>query len=84
MDHDRVYVGIRPQPRQLPDDEGKYTPASEASRQGEGEEGERAQAVKATRILEACNNNDVPTLIAKATSPHGLMDDGIRRLACTS
>lgn len=81
MERDREIVGNPPQSREVPHDEEKDMPGLEASMQGEGE---RAQVSKATRILEACNGNDVPMLIAHATSPQGLMEDGIRRLACTS
>lgn len=79
MEHDRKIVP--PQFCALEQDEGNDSPIFEASRQGVGE---RAQASKAIRILEACNGNDLPMLIVHATSPEGLMEDGIRRLACTS
>lgn len=78
MEHARETVGNLPQSREIPD---KDMPGLEASTQGEGQ---RARISKATRILEACNGNDVPMLIAHATSPQGLMEDSIRRLACTS
>jgi len=81
MEHDREIVQDPPQLSALEQDEENDSPSSEVSRQGEGE---RAQASKATQILEACNGNDLPMLIAHATSPQGLMEDGIRRLTCTS
>ncbi len=42
------------------------------------------QATKAIQVLEACNSRDVKVLIAHAISPHGLVEDDIRRLACRS
>ena len=81
MEHDPVTAGSLPKSSQVTDNEENDSCTVEASRRGERE---RAQASKATRILEACDGNDVPMLIAHATSPQGLMEDGIRRLACTS
>lgn len=82
MAHDRVTVCHTLPSRGLPDDgETQSSAPEEASGR---EDRKDAQASKATRILEACNGNDVPMLIGLASSPKGLMEDGIRRLACTS
>lgn len=49
----------------------------------QGEALSKPQATKAIQVLEACNKKDVRMLIAHAISPHGLVEDDLRRLACT-
>ena len=43
-----------------------------------------ARQHKSTSILDACRNENVDSLIAYATAEHGLVNDEVRRKACTS
>lgn len=42
-----------------------------------------AELSKVTKILRACENNDRPQLVALATTSGGLIEDNVRRIACT-
>lgn len=42
-----------------------------------------AELSKVTKILRACENNDRQQLIALATTSGGLIEDHVRRIACT-
>lgn len=55
---------------------------AEAGAVGFASDHESAQTKKVTRVLAACRNGDLSSLIALATSTHGLVNDEARRAAC--
>lgn len=42
-----------------------------------------AELSKVTKILRACEQNDRPQLVTLATTSGGLIEDKVRRIACT-